>query len=380
MSVSSVAELIEEVRVGRMVILVDDEDRENEGDLVCAADYITPQLVNFMACEARGLVCLALTSEQVDRLALPLMIGEERNKSPNRTAFTVSIEAAHGVTTGISAADRALTIKVASGPSAKPGDVITPGHVFPIRAQSGGVLRRAGHTEASVDLVRMAGLNPAAVICEVMNADGTMARFPQLLEFARKHNIKIGTIESLIRYRIENESFVEVVASAPLASRFGAGFQVRVFENKLDNRQHLAIIKGRIHADSPTLVRVHTANVLDDVLGCNTQRSQSSLQLALQRIDREGSGVLVYLNMDNMQERLVDALNGSNKAPFTPDERDYGVGAQILRALGVRNIRLLTNSPAKKVGLKGYGLEIVDCISLDVSSHAAQTGELTYEL
>lgn len=380
MSLNPISELIEDIKSGKPVILVDDEDRENEGDLIVAADYITPQIVNFMAMEARGLICLSLTSEQIERLGLPLMTKEEDNRSPNRTAFTVSIEAAKGVSTGISAADRALTIKVASNPSAKPQDIIVPGHVFPIRSQRGGVLKRAGHTEASVDLVRMAGLNPAAVICEIMNPDGTMARMGQLVEFARKHSIKIGTIESLIRYRIQNESFVVERAQAHLPTTYGQDFRIHVFENTLDGREHVAVVKGTIDPDSPILVRVHSECLMGDVFRSLRTRSGDYLEQSMKRIESEGSGILIYLRLEDMGQRLRQRVlsyhqidqgetpNEEIRKAFRSDDRDYGVGAQILRALGVRQLRLITNSHAKRVGLKGYGLEIVEEVCLPIDS------------
>ncbi|NJL26317.1 MAG: 3,4-dihydroxy-2-butanone-4-phosphate synthase [Calothrix sp. SM1_5_4] len=380
MSLNSIPELIEDIKSGKPVILVDDEDRENEGDLIIAADYITPQLVNFMAMEARGLICLSLTSEQIARLELPLMMRDETNRAPMRTAFTLSIEAAKGVSTGISAADRALTIKVAASPSAKPEDIIVPGHIFPIRAQEGGVLKRAGHTEASVDLARIAGLNPAAVICEIMNPDGTMARMPQLLEFAKKHGIKIGTIESLIRYRIQNESFLIERARVELPCRFGTGFKIHVFENTLDGREHVALVKGDIEPDAETLVRVHSECLMGDVFGSLRTRSGDYLDHSLRLIENEGMGVLVYLRLEDMGQRLRQRVQSYHqldqgesateeiKKVFRSDDRDYGIGAQILRALGIRKLRLITNSHAKRVGLKGYGLEIVEEVALPVDT------------
>lgn len=378
MNLNTIPQIIEDIQAGKPVILVDDEDRENEGDLIIAADYITPQAVNFMAVEARGLICLSLTSEQIERLELPLMMKEDLNRSPNRTAFTVSIEAAKGVSTGISAADRALTIKVAASPSAKPSDIIVPGHVFPIRAQDGGVLKRAGHTEASVDLARLAGLNPAAVICEIMNPDGTMARMPELMKFAQKHGLKIGTIESLIRYRIQTESFLAERAHAQLPCRFGRDFKIRVFENLLDGREHVALIKGDINPNEPVLVRVHSECLMGDVFGSLRTRTGEYLDLSMKRIEEEGQGVLVYLRLEDMGQRLRARVQSyhqmdlgqtateENKKVFRSDDREYGIGAQILRALGIRKLRLITNSHSKRVGLKGYGLEIVDEISLPV--------------
>jgi 3,4-dihydroxy 2-butanone 4-phosphate synthase/GTP cyclohydrolase II len=380
MNLDSVPALIEDIKAGKPVILVDDEDRENEGDLIIAADYITPQLVNFMAAEARGLICLSLTQEQIERLDLPLMTKDERNRAPLGTAFTVSIEAAKGVSTGISAADRALTIKVASNPSAKPEDIIVPGHIFPIRAQNGGVLKRAGHTEASVDLARLAGLNPAAVICEIMNPDGTMARMGQLVEFAKRHQIRIGTIEALIQYRIQNESFVVERAQSSFPTEYGPEFKIHVFENLLDGREHIAVVKGEIDPSKPTLVRVHAECLMGDVLKSKRTRSGDYLDLSFKRINEEGSGVVVYLRLEDMGHRLrhrvqsyheMDAglpASESSKKAFRGDDREYGIGAQILRELGVTKLRLITNNHAKRVGLKGYGLEIVEEIGLPVNT------------
>ncbi len=360
MELNSIPELLEDIRAGKMVILVDDEDRENEGDLIIAADYITPQVINFMATEARGLICLALPSQQIERLGLPLMVKDDHNRSANRTAFTVSIEASSGVSTGISAADRAHTIKVASNPAAKPSDVIVPGHIFPIRAQEGGVLKRAGHTEASVDLVRMASLNQAAAICEIMNPDGTMARLPDLVVFAKKHNLKIGSIENLINYRIQTETFVEEVSRYPLVSHLGSGFEVRVFQDDIGGREHLALVKGYLPGEDPVMVRVHSECVLGDVFFDQKTRSGEYLRAAMERIDQEGRGVILYLrNSDSMRQGV------------STDERDYGVGAQILRALGLHKIRLLTNHPAKRVGLKGYGLEIAETVAMFPESKIA---------
>ncbi len=385
-NLNSIPELIEEIKAGKPVILVDDEDRENEGDLILAADYVTPQAVNFMAVEARGLICLSLPAEQIDRLGLPLMTKDDMNRSPNRTAFTVSIEAAKGVSTGISAADRALTIKVASRPSAQPQDIIVPGHIFPIRAQEGGVLKRAGHTEASLDLVRMAGLNPAAVICEIMNPDGTMARLGQLVEFAERHQIKIGTIESLIKFRIQTESFLIERAQALMPCRYGNDFRIHVFENQLDGREHVALVKGKIDPSQPILVRVHSECLMGDIFGSLRTRSGEYLDLSMKRISEEESGVIVYLRLEDMGFRLRQRVqtyhrmdlgespNEESRKVFRSDDRDYGIGAQILRALGVSKLRLITNSSAKRVGLKGYGLEIVEEIALPVSTDAPVEG------
>ncbi len=345
-----------------MVILVDDENRENEGDLILAADFVTPQAINFMAKEARGLICLAMTSEQIERLGLPQMVKDDLNRSANKTAFTVSVEASSGVTTGISAADRCHTIRTAANPLAKPSDVIVPGHVFPIRARDGGVLKRAGHTEASVDMARLAGLNAAAVICEIMNADGTMARVHELHEFAHRHGIKIGTIEDLIEYRLENESFIEERAVAPFPSVYGDGFSVRVFRNRLDGREHLALTKGDLSNEiEGILVRVQKENVLGDVFGGLQTPSGESLRHAIDLIDRAGRGVIVYLRQEDMGLRLEQSVASNHTIAPATDSRDYGVGAQILRALGLKKIVLLTNHPTPRAGLKGFGIEIVEC-------------------
>lgn len=379
---NSIEELIEDIRLGKMVILVDDEDRENEGDLVCAADFITPIMINFMASEARGLICLALAKEQVERLQLPLMVRDDENYSPNKTAFTVSIEAASGVSTGISAADRAHTIRVASQRNAKPGDVHTPGHVFPIRAKEGGVLKRAGHTEGSVDLARLAGHSAAAVICEVMNQDGSMARVPDLKKFAEKHGLKIGTIVDLIQYRLSNESLVDEIGEAieipdessnTSPSAASSSIKIRTFRSNIDGIEHLVLQKGEIRADRPTLVRVHVENALKDSL-TSLLFSENSLTIARNKIMQAEAGVLVLLRgvstpptastQAHSLELEVKSLLGVADRTMTMDGRDYGIGAQILRTIGVHQIKLLSRRPDKKVGLKAYGLEIVDVETL----------------
>lgn len=370
MEFNTIPELIEDIRLGKMVILVDDEDRENEGDLILATDFVTTEAINFMIVEARGLVCLTLTQQQIERLQLPQMVRDEMNFAPNKTAFTVSIEAAHGISTGISAADRAHTCKVAASPQAKPSDIHMPGHIFPIKAQQGGVLKRAGHTEASVDLARMAGLNPAAVICEVMNPDGTMARVKDLREFAQKHNMKIGTIVDLIAYRLANETLVEEVSTIDLPASFGEGMKARVFRSTVDGVEHLVIQKGELHKDEPTLVRVHVDNFTRDFMSL-AQKNASTANEAMRLLKNEKSGAFVLLRGNNRTSGLtqeIQALAGiEDLSPTTPlmDERDYGIGAQILRQLGLNKIRLLTNKPEKKVGLKAFDIEIVEIVGME---------------
>lgn len=370
MSFNTIPEIIEDIRNGKMVILVDDEDRENEGDLILATDHVTTQAINFMITEARGLVCLTVTAQQIERLQLPLMVRDDMNFAPNKTAFTVSIEAAEGISTGISAADRAHTLKVAANPHAKPSDIHMPGHIFPIRAQQGGVLKRAGHTEASVDLARLAGLNPAAVICEVMNPDGSMARVTDLKEFAKKHSIKIGTIVDLIAYRLANETLVEEIAALDLPESFGKDMKARVFRSTVDGLEHLVIQKGEITPEKDTLVRVHVDNFTRDFMAV-LQRGASTVLESIKLINEQPSGAFVLLRGNNRTQGLAQELQVlvgmDDVRPSTPlmDERDYGIGAQILREIGARKVRLLTNKPEKKVGLKAFDIEIVEIVAIE---------------
>ncbi|MGF1659428.1 MAG: 3,4-dihydroxy-2-butanone-4-phosphate synthase [Rubrimonas sp.] len=351
---STIEEIIEDARNGRMFILVDHEDRENEGDLVIPAQMATPDAINFMATHGRGLICLAMTGQRIDRLGLPLMAAA--NQSRHETAFTVSIEAREGVTTGISAHDRARTIAVAINPESGPQDLATPGHVFPLRAREGGVLVRAGHTEAAVDIARLAGLNPSGVICEIMNDDGTMARLPDLIAFAQRHNLRIGAISDLIGYRRRCDNLVRETAVETIRS-FGGDWMLRVFRDAPDGAEHMALVKGDLSLPGPVLVRMHVLDLIDDVLGANPARA-GQVPAAMRAIAREGRGCVVLLR-DISANALTDRLRPRGASPKAL--RQYGVGAQILGALGVREMILLTNSPPMRiVGLEGYGLTVID--------------------
>lgn len=352
----SISEIIEDIRNGKMVILVDDESRENEGDLILAADFVTPDAINFMISQARGLVCLAMSSEQINKLQLPLMVGESVNRSPNSTAFTVSIEAAKGISTGISASDRAHTIRVAANPKAKPEDIIMPGHIFPIKAQPGGVLTRAGHTEASVDLARLAGLNSAAVICEIMKEDGSMARVSDLIKFSQKHGIKIGTIEDLIRYRMSSETLIEKIFEKTDSDL--PGFKIFGFKSIVDGTEAVVLQKGAV-IDDAVLVRIQSENIITDFLAPQISCKPSSSNLSLQMIKNSDSGIFINL----MKPQSLKLMSKEEANPTSNmDPREYGFGAQVLRALGATKIRLITNKPSKRVGLSGFGVEIVDIV------------------
>ena len=375
-----VADALEAIRNGEMVIVVDDEDRENEGDLTIAADKVTPEAINFMARHGRGLICLPLTAERIDQLRIPMMV--ERNTSRYETAFTVSIEAKDVTSTGISAADRAATVRVAIDPATGPGDLAQPGHMFPLRARRGGVLVRAGQTEAAVDLARLAGLYPAGVICEIMNEDGTMARVPQLSRFARRHGLPMITIADLIKFRIRNDRLVKRIASARLPTDHG-WFQAYAFENVIDGETHVAVVKGEVGDGRDILVRVHSRCLTGDVFHSSRCDCGRQLEAAMQRIASEGRGVLLYLNQEGrgiglgnklrayeLQDQGLDTVEANERLGFKPDQRDYGIGAQILRDLGVQGMRLLTNNPRKFIGLEGYGLSVCETVPLEVSAPA----------
>ncbi|GAB6066951.1 bifunctional 3,4-dihydroxy-2-butanone-4-phosphate synthase/GTP cyclohydrolase II [Methylothermus subterraneus] len=365
---NTIEEIIEELRQGRMVVIMDDESRENEGDLVLAACFTRPEDINFMARYARGLICLTLTRERCERLRLPLMVTE--NRAPHRTNFTVSIDAASGITTGISAADRARTIQVAVAPNARPEDLVQPGHVFPLMAHPGGVLSRAGHTEAGCDLARLAGLPPAAVIVEILNEDGTMARRPELERFAREHGLKIGTIADLIRYRLEHEKTVERVSECRFPTEYGE-FRLIAFQDKVDNKLHLALVMGEVAGDEPVLVRVHARNLLSDLLA-SKREPRMPLRLAMQRIAEEKRGVLVVIRNEEDTRSLLEKIHRYQMQDHgvelpedlpTEDWRTTGTGAQILADLGVHKLRVL-GAPKKFKGLPGFGLEVVEYVEI----------------
>ena len=378
MPLISIEQAIAEIKAGKMVILVDDEDRENEGDLTMAAEKVTPEAINFMSKYGRGLICLSLTKEKCQALDLPPMV--DNNTSPFQTGFTVSIEAKCGVTTGISAKDRATTISAAVADNAKPKDLVRPGHVFPLQAKDGGVMVRVGQTEGSVDLARLAGLRPAGVICEIMDDDGSMARMPSLLNFSKKHGIGICTVSDLVAYRTRTESFVHRAAETLIPTQFGGEFKMVAFENDIDHLLHIALIKGTIDPQKPTLVRVHSECMTGDIFGSLRCDCGDQLHRAMKMIEEEGCGIVLYLRQEGrgiglvnklkayelQQNKGLDTVEANRRLGFKDDLRDYGLGAQILVNLGVRKMKLLTNNPKKMIGLEGYGLTIIEQIPIQI--------------
>ncbi len=372
----SIEAVIADLRRGRMVIVVDDADRENEGDLIMAAEKVTPKAVNFMARHGRGLICVPTTEERLKQLGVGEMVSQ--NRETFRTDFQVSVDATHGISTGISAADRALTIELMTDPRTMPEDLVQPGHVFPLRAKAGGVLQRAGHTEAAVDLVRLAGFRPVGVICEILNDDGTMSRLPQLRRFARKHKLKICTIEALIKYRRSIEKLVERVEVVKMPTDFG-DFRLHLYRSKVDGQHHLALVKGEVEGRKRVLVRVHSECLTGDVFGSRRCDCGPQLHQAMRQIDEAGAGVIVYMRQEGrgiglapklmaykLQEQGLDTVEANLKLGYGMDLREYGIGAQILTDLGLKTIRLMTNNPKKVVGLDGYGLEITEQVPIRI--------------
>ena len=383
----TIEQAIEDIKNNKMVILVDDEDRENEGDLTMAAEAVTPEAINFMASYGKGLICLSLDASIADRLDLPPMV--EHNTSQYGTGFTVSIEAKKGVTTGISAADRATTILTAVADDTTPADIARPGHIFPLRARDGGVMARIGQTEGSVDLARLAGKKPAGVICEIMDEDGTMARMPSLEKFAKKHGLGICTVADLVEYRLKTESFVSRAAQTIIPTRVGGEFKIIAYENELDNLTHIALVKGVIDPEQAILVRVHSECMTGDIFTSLRCDCQEQLYQAMAMMEEEGSGVILYLRQEGRgiglvnklkayeyQRKGLDTVEANEKLGFEADMRDYGVGAQMLVELGVKKMRLLTNNPKKMIGLEGYGLSVVEQVSIEIEPNSCNVGYL----
>ncbi|WP_022667970.1 bifunctional 3,4-dihydroxy-2-butanone-4-phosphate synthase/GTP cyclohydrolase II [Desulfospira joergensenii] len=383
----TIDQAIQDIKNGKMVILVDDEDRENEGDLTMAAEAVTPEAINFMAKYGRGLICLSLDSNIADRLDLPMMV--DQNTSQFQTGFTVSIEAKKGVTTGISASDRATTILTAVADDTTPADIARPGHIFPLRARDGGVMVRVGQTEGSVDLARLAGMKPAGVICEIMDDDGTMARMPSLEKFAKEHGIGICTVADLVNYRLKTESFVKRAAETVIPTRIGGEFKIIAYENDLDSLTHIALVKGEIDSEKPVLVRVHSECMTGDIFSSLRCDCQEQLYRAMSMIQDEGAGVILYLRQEGRgiglvnklkayeyQRQGMDTVEANEVLGFKADMRDYGVGAQMLVDLGVKKIRLLTNNPKKMVGLDGYGLSLIEQVAIEVEPNPHNQGYL----